>query len=291
MADTISPFKIMKKIIICIVFAFASLSALAGTVKNIVMPSEVLGVEKPVSVYLPDGYDLSEMSYPVLYLLHGAWGNNLDWVDKGSMKEIADLTIKSGKAVPMIIVMPDARGTGADFAGPHMGYFDQSGWEYEKYFYDELIPYIESNFRVVGGKNNRAIAGLSMGGGGSVAYGQNYPDYWGSVCALSAALGDFGGLDNSDGQKESRNGMAKYNQIRFVEDASPETVEKLRSIRWYVDCGDDDFLADNNVAFFRAMKGKKIPFEYRMRDGAHNWTYWRTALPEVLSFISIGFPH
>lgn len=279
----------MKRIIVSIVILMACMPGFSGTVKNIVMKSEVLGEDKPLTVYLPDGYEKSNQSYPVLYLLHGAWGNDRDWTDKGSAKEIADLTIKAGKATPMIIVMPDARGTDANFAGPHMGYFDQQGWNYEKYFYEELIPYIESNFRVTGGKKNRAIAGLSMGGGGAVAYGQNYPDWWSSVCSLSGALGNFGGLDNSDGLKESRNGMAKYNQIKFVEDADPATVEKLRDIRWFSDCGDDDFLAINNVEFYKAMKSKKIPMEYRMRDGAHNWTYWRTSLPEVLGFVSMGF--
>lgn len=272
-----------------IALALISLSASAGTVKNLSMPSAVLGEEKLFTIYLPDGYEESDKSYPVLYLLHGAWGNDRDWTAAGSAGEIADLTIRSSQATPMIIVMPDARGTEPNFAGPHMGYFNQEGWDYEEYFYNELIPYIEANYRVIGDKKHRAIAGLSMGGGGATAYGQNYPDYWGSVCALSAAVGDFASIGNEDGLEVSRRGMSRYNQIKYVEDATPEQVEALKSVRWYVDCGDDDFLADANISLYRAMKHKGIPLEYRMRDGAHNWTYWRTALPAVLTFVSAGF--
>lgn len=253
------------------------------------MPSEILGEEKTYTIYLPDGYEESDRSFPVLYLLHGAWGNDEDWTRQGAAAEIADLTIRNSQATPMIIVMPDARGTEPNFAGPHMGYFNQDGWNYEDYFYNEFIPYIESHYRVISGKKHRAIAGLSMGGGGSMAYGQNYPDYWGSVCALSAAVGDFGSVGNGDGLEKSRQGMARYNQIKYVEDATPEQVEAMKSVRWYVDCGDDDFLADANVQLYRAMKHKGIPLEYRMRDGAHNWTYWRSALPSVLSFVTAGF--
>lgn len=279
----------MKLIPIASFLLLAGFSASAGTVKNLSMPSKVLGEEKTFTIYLPDGYEDSDRSFPVLYLLHGAWGNDEDWTKQGSAAEIADLTIRNSQATPMIIVMPDARGTDPNFAGPHMGYFNQDGWNYEDYFYQELIPYIESNYRVLGGKKNRAIAGLSMGGGGSMAYGQNYPGYWGSVCSLSGAVGDFGSAGNADGLEISRKGMARYNQIKYVEDATPEQVEALKTVRWYVDCGDDDFLADANVGLFRAMKHKGIPLEYRMRDGAHNWTYWRTALPSVLTFVSAGF--
>lgn len=279
----------MKLKTIASLLLLPAISASAGTVKNLSMPSTILGEDKTYTIYLPDGYEDSGSSYPVLYLLHGAWGNDRDWTEKGSADEIADLAIRNSQATPMIIVMPDARGTDPNFAGPHMGYFNQDGWNYEDFFYQEFIPYIENNYRVAAGKKNRAIAGLSMGGGGSVAYGQNYPDYWGSVCSLSGAVGNFASADNADGLEVSRKGMSRYDQVRFVENATPEQLEALKTIRWYVDCGDDDFLADSNVALYTAMKHKGIPLEYRMRDGAHNWTYWRTALPSVLGFVSAGF--
>lgn len=279
----------MKNAIIGTITAVMALSATAGTVKNLSMPSKILGEDKTYTIYLPDGYDESDKSYPVLYLLHGAWGKDTDWTTAGAAGEIADLTIRNSEATPMIIVMPDARGIDPNLAGPHMGYFNQEGWNYEEYFYQELIPYIESNYRAKSGKKNRAIAGLSMGGGGAVAYGQNYPEYWGSVCGLSGALGNFKDIGNEDGNQISRRGMSRYNQIQFVQDATPEQVDAMKGIRWYIDCGDDDFLAFPNVEFYKAMKMKQIPLEFRMRDGAHNWTYWRTALPKVLNFVSAEF--
>lgn len=266
-----------------------SLPCVAGTVEHITMPSHVLGVDKPVTIYLPDGYGDTDKTYPVLYLLHGAWGGDRDWVDKGSAHEIADLTIRCGQAVPMVIVMPDARGTDPDMAGPNMGYFNQPGWNYEDYFYTELMPYVESNYRVYADKQHRAVAGLSMGGGAAVAYGQNYPDTWGAVCTLSGAVGDFGSPDNKDGVNNSRGGMARYNQLKFVQEADEDAVKALKTTRWYADCGDDDFLADYNIRFYSVMRQKGIPMEFRMRNGAHNWTYWRTALPDVLTFLSTGF--
>lgn len=279
----------MKCTVFGTIMAITFASGAAGTVKNLSMPSQVLGEEKTFTIYLPDGYDESDRSYPILYLLHGAWGTDKDWSTAGAAGEIADLTIRNSQATPMIIVMPDARGTEPNFAGPHMGYFNQEGWNYEDYFYQELIPYIESNYRVIGGKKNRAISGLSMGGGGTAAYAQNYPDFWGSACVLSGAIGDFASVGNEDGLYESRKGMSRYNQIQFVKDATPSQIDDLKSVRWYIDCGDDDFLALNNVELYKAMREKGIPLEFRMRDGAHNWTYWRDALPSVLSFVSAGF--
>lgn len=279
----------MKKIILCAAFAAGFAAANAGTVENLTMPSKILGENKTLTVYLPDDYESTADAYPVLYLLHGAWGTDRDWTDKGSAHELADLAIKNGTAAPMIIVMPDARGINDDYAGPHMGYFNQPDWNYEDYFFQELIPYVENKYRVKTDKQHRAIAGLSMGGGGAVAYGQQYPEMFGAVCSLSGALGNFAVDSEGDSLNGSRGGMARYNQTGFVNAADEDAVNKLKSIRWFVDCGDDDFLALKNIDFFRAMIEKGIDLEYRMRDGAHNWTYWRTALPAVFQFVSYNF--
>lgn len=277
----------MKHILSLILIAAASAFSRAGTVHHLSMPSQILGEEKPVTVYLPDGYEDGDASYPVLYLLHGAWGCDRDWTDKGSAAEIADLAIRSGMATPMVIVMPDARGTDPDLAGPHMGYFDQPDWQYEKYFYEELIPFVESEFRIVGGKGARAIAGLSMGGGGAVVYGQRYPHWWGSVCSLSGALGHVPPL--SGATETFSESLRRNDALAFLNVSGKDNADSLRSVRWLIDCGDDDFLWEGNIEFYRAMRHLGIPVEFRMRDGAHNWTYWRTGLPAILTFISQGF--
>lgn len=281
----------MKKYIISLFAACALLSADAkgSTVVHCTMPSEVLGQEKSYTVYLPDGYGESTKSYPVLYLLHGAWGTDRNWSEQGSMQEIADRTIASGFAVPMIVVMPDARGTGENYGGARMGYFSVPGWDYEKYFHEELIPLIDSTYRTIPDKKHRAIAGLSMGGGGAVGYAQQYPEYYGTSCSLSGAVGFASRKDVTAVEENFDKSVVRTDPTVFVENATPEQLENLRSVRWYADCGDDDFLYDCNIAFYKAMREQNIPIEYRMRDGAHNWTYWRSALPSVLQFCSIGF--
>jgi enterochelin esterase-like enzyme len=275
--------RIMKKIALSLLAVCAGLGATAqgqgqgSRIEEGTMTSALLGVEKPYLVYLPAGYDASPgKSYPVLYLLHGASDDHTAWRDKGNIRLIFDEQIEAGLTLPMIVVMPDARGEGDNNMGKNMGYFNQPGWPYEDHFFAEFIPYIEKTYRIVGDKRHRAVAGLSMGGGGSAGYAQRHPEMFSSAAPLSGALA----------------GMSRgpaNNHVEFVRNATPEQVEALRSVRWWVDCGDDDFLWQANIDFFRAMKEKGIPLQFRTRNGAHNWEYWQTAMPAVFTFISIGF--
>lgn len=129
---------------------------------NLSLKSTILKSERKFAVYLPPDYETSQRSYPVLYLLHGSGDDQTGWVQFGEVLHITDKAIKKGKATPMIIVMPDAK-TG------QLGYFnDINGqWRYEDFFFNELIPYVEKTYRIKGEKRYRAVAGLSMGGGGS----------------------------------------------------------------------------------------------------------------------------
>ncbi len=275
----------MKKILLSL-FVLATLGAAAqqrSRVEEATMKSDLLGCEKSYLVYLPAGYDADpEKKYPVLYLLHGAGDDHTGWRDKGVMQLICDEHIESGLCLPMIVVMPDASGEGGGPGGgatKNRGYFNQPGWPYEDHFFTEFIPYIEKTYRIVGDKRHRAVAGLSMGGGGSAAYAQRHPEMFSSACPLSGALGGM--------NRTTEAGRA--NPVGFVAEAGPAEVEALKTVRWYVDCGDDDFLWQANIEFYRLMREKGIPLQYRMRNGGHNWEYWQTALPSVLTFISVGF--
>jgi len=243
--------------------------------------SALLGLEKSYLVYLPAGYDAEpNRKWPVLYLLHGSGDDHTGWRDKGQMKIITDEHIESGLTLPMIVVMPDASGVGGGPSGGatrNRGYFNQPDWPYEDHFFAELIPHIERTYRVVADKQHRAVAGLSMGGGGSVGYAQHHPEMFSSACPMSGSLG---GMSRP---------TAANNHVAFVENATEEQVAQLKSVRWWVDCGDDDFLWQANADFFRAMKQKGIPLQYRVRNGGHNWEYWQTALPSVMTFVSVGF--
>ena len=167
-----------------------SLSAQRGQRSRIVTDtifSQVLNTERAYTVYLPKSFNADKArKYPILYLLHGMTDTNSSWAEKGQMKPVIDRLIDRGEIDELIVVTPDAGGS--DVNRQQNGYFDMPGWEYEKFFYTEFLPYIEETYRVIGDKQHRAIAGLSMGGGGSTGYGQRHPDMFCAVYAMSAWL-------------------------------------------------------------------------------------------------------
>ncbi len=256
-------------------------------IETCTIPSRILGTEKNCTVYLPAGYDTSGEQYPVLYLLHGASGCHTDWTQKGDMQRIADAAFAEGMARQMIVVMPDAAGEGENYTGKHMGYFDVPGWNYEQFFFEEFIPAVESRYRIRGDKSHRAIAGLSMGGGGSAAYALHHPELFGSACSLSGLLDAFPGpRNNEDAFQQS---IVDNSPVKLLREMDEEKLAAVRQVRWWVDCGDDDFLAKCNVDFYALMRQRWVPLQYRMRDGGHTWHYWQTGLEPILTFISTGF--
>lgn len=272
-------------------FIPAFLLAQSKVKDNLSMPSKFLKGERKYAIYLPPDYDASERSYPVLYLLHGGGDDQTGWVQFGEVQHIADKAFAAGTATPMIIVMPDAN-TG------RRGYFNdvKNEWRYEDFFFEEFMPFIEKTYRIKAEKRFRAVAGLSMGGGGSFIYALHHPELFSSACPLSAATGPlkleetkpylerFGGKAGTDAENEAY--YKKYSVLAQIE-AMPDDQKK--AVRWYIDCGDDDFLFEGNALAHIAMRKKEIPHEYRVFNGGHTWTYWRTALPTVLAFVSDAF--
>jgi enterochelin esterase-like enzyme len=225
-----------------------------------------------------------------LYLLHGAGDDQTGWVQFGEVLHIADKAINEGIATPMIIVMPDAN-TG------QRGYFNSiSGdWKYEDFFFQEFIPFIEKTYRIKSDKRYRAVAGLSMGGGGTFMYALHHPELFSSACPLSASVGPLNLQEASTRYKRDNPNLTdsqiesyfrQHNAIDLVNNL-PEDQKK--AVRWFIDCGDDDFLYEGNSLVHIAMRKKDIPHEFRVRDGSHSWTYWRESLPVVLSFVSDAF--
>ena len=258
---------------------------------NLSLKSEILKSERKYAVYLPPDYESSERSYPVLYLLHGGGDDQTGWIQFGEVLHIADKAIRQGISTSMIIVMPDAN-TG------RRGYFNdpKGNWNYEDFFFKELMPHVEEKYRIKGEKRYRAIAGLSMGGGGSFMYALHHPELFSSACPLSASTGPLT-LEDTESKLAKRSDQ-KYSEAEkesyFKSHSASELVntmpvDKLKSVRWYIDCGDDDFLYEGNSLVHIAMRKRDIPHEFRIRDGAHNWTYWRESLPKVLEFVSMTF--
>ena len=258
---------------------------------NLSMPSKILKGERKYAIYLPPDYESSQRSYPVLYLLHGGGDDQSGWVQFGEVLHIADKAILNGDATAMIIVMPDAN-TG------QRGYFNdiKGEWRYEDFFFQEFMPFIEKTYRIKGEKRYRAVAGLSMGGGGSFVYALRHPELFSSACPLSASIGPLS-LDDTRDYLKRRNVSYKsdaelegyFKNISVVELVNRIPADQKKAVRWYIDCGDDDFLFEGNSLVHIAMRKKEIPHEFRIHDGGHTWTYWRNALPTVLSFVSEAF--
>lgn len=257
---------------------------------NLKMESKILKMERKFAVYLPPDYETSSRSYPVLYLLHGLGDDQTGWIQYGEVKKIADNSIKNGDATPMIIVMPDAN-TG------RVGYFNipSQRWMYEDFFFEELMPYVESKYRIKSGKRFRAISGLSMGGGGTLTYALHRPDLFSAAAPLSAGTGSTDVDESLERIKRYGIEFTREEMKNLLENNHPLNLIKkmklsdINSIRWYIDCGDDDYLFEDNSLLHIAFSKKGIKHEYRVRDGAHNWTYWRESLPLVLEFVSEGF--
>lgn len=285
----------MKRTASCIISIMLSTCLCGQTGKvsdHLSTASAILNSEIQYSIYLPPDYDTSQRSYPVLYLLHGAGATgHLSWVQCGEVLHIADKAIKDGHSTSMIIVMPDAN------AGKK-GYFNsiKGDWRYEDFFFSEFIPFIEKKYRIRGEKRFRAIAGLSMGGGGTFIYALHHPELFSSACPLSANAGPLsltGTKEHLEKWKKEtvtdNEAEAYYQRYSVVNGVENMPEEQKKAVRWYIDCGDDDFLFEGNSLVHIAMRKKGIPHEFRIRDGGHTWTYWRSALPEVLSFVSQAF--
>ncbi len=255
--------------------------------------SNILNMERSYSVYLPPGYDESDQSYPVLYLLHGGGDDHTGWVQFGQVQHIADKAIAEGKAARMIIVMPDANTT-------RRGYFNdiRGDFNYEDFFFKELIPHIEKTYRVRSERRYRAVAGLSMGGGGTIFYALHQPDMFAAAAPLSASTGSWtleqqktrlGDAASKVNNSQIEAYFKRHSVEGIINNASDEDLKKIKGIRWYISCGDDDFLYEGNSLMHIAFKKKEIPHEYRVKDGAHTWSYWRMELPLVLEFVSKSF--
>jgi enterochelin esterase-like enzyme len=284
----------MKRLSLLLIIALALPSFSAGASKIVTdsLRSEILNSQVKFNVYLPDGFGKTEKQYPVVYLLHGLYGTYADWAERGGMKAIADELIASGEALPMVIVMPNAGSP--DVHNVQNGYFNVEGWNYEDFFFKEFIPTVEARYRCIGDKGHRAVMGLSMGGGGSTVYAQRHPDMFSSCYAMSAWQDNK--TDNvrrphSTGDKLDIvcQSVCEHSSLDFMDNADAATVEALRTVKWFIDCGDDDFLLVLNEQLHQKMLAAKIKCEFRVRNGGHTWEYWHTALRMALPFASRSF--
>jgi len=253
--------------------------------------SAKLGCEQKYNVYLPSGYDAAK-SYPVIYLLHGLYGDYSNWAGTGRMKDVADELIACGELVPTVIIMPNAGDN--DVHNYQNGYFNVKDWPYEDFFFEEFLPAAEQKYNCGGCKGKRAIMGLSMGGGGSIVYAQRHPDLFSSAYGMSAWLDnkhrEVRG-SNKPGSKLSitDESVREHSALDFIDNADDATKAQLKTVKWFLDCGDDDSLMLLSVQLHLKMNEAGIKNELRVRNGGHTWEYWHTALRLSLPFASRNF--
>jgi len=282
---------------ICVMlFLFGSnVFAQKGTAYNDkVLESQILKQTTHYSIYLPPGYETSSLEYPVLYLLHGGGDNWKDWLLKGQAAAIADATIASGEAPEMIIVMPDG------MQNWYNNRFD-GAFDYEDYFFEELIPHIEATYRCRTEKQYRAISGLSMGGRGCLLYSLKHPDKFQACYGMSIGM-----FMESRAKQPGWDGSAWYGEKYFgplkADGSLPDLwyendtytlaknlPEKQRNAVIYaIELGDDEINRDQ-LEMVLTMKESKIPVEVRVIDGGHNWVLWRKSLPNAMKFVGECF--
>ena len=264
-----------------------------GRVERVEYNSNVVGITRPAMVYLPPGY-AADRKYPVLYLLHGIGGNETHWTAIGNAHVILDNLIADKKAAPMIVVMPNGRASaepstlfvgrgrpgGAGAAEPGalgaagarglegrggaaMGVEFQAYAAFERELLTDLIPFIESRYAVNSSREQRALAGLSMGGGQSLNIGLNNLNTF-------ASIGGFSSAPNT------------LPPAQLVKD--PAAAREKLTLLW-VSCGDQDSLFNISEGVHNHLADQKVPHVWHVDSGAHTFPVWKNDLYHFASLL------
>ena len=245
-----------------------------GSVSRVWYESPVLNINRRLSVYTPPGYEVGREEYPVLYLLHGAGGDEEAWLALGRTAQIMDNLIARGEAEPMIVVMTNGNPTqsaapGESEKGLIVPAFDISKMnqgEFETTFPD-VIKFIENNYRAKSGKTNRAIAGLSMGGYHSLHISKEFPDMFDYIGLFSAAIFPPEG-STAEIYKDFEGKLSK--QFK----GNPKL--------YWIAIGEDDFLYEDNVKYRQILDKHGFPYVYYESPEGHIWKNWRIYLTEFV---------
>jgi enterochelin esterase family protein len=243
-----------------------------GSVTRRWYASPGLKMERRITVYTPPGYESGKDKYPVLYLLHGAGGDEEAWMTLGRASQILDNLLAQGKIKPMIVVMPNGNviqeaAPGEESKGFYKPQFMIPGTmegTYETNFKD-IIRFVESSYRVKADKANRAIAGLSMGGFHSLHISRLYPNTFDYVGLFSAAI-----------MPRQTNGNTAYERIDETLAVQMKNGYKL----YWIACGKTDFLYKNNTEYREKLDKMGMKYVYRESEGGHTWRNWRVYLSE-----------
>ncbi len=277
----------------CLLPSHLTAQETASRVKYKMFHSKALNQEKRGAVYLPAGYDTSDKTYPVIYFLHGLFGSENRWEQRGA-KSIVDKLIADGTITPAIIAIAD---------GDNSFYVNAVNGQaaYEDYIINDFLPYIESTYRIDPRRSQRAISGISMGGFGSLMLGMRHPDLFSSVSAHSAVLIPVP-LDQLP-PRLLQSYQAQFFEAVFGNPVNEahwrqhhpvdliNTATDLTTVSWYFDCGTEDRYGFHRGAakLHNLMEYSSIPHEYHLFPGGHGWEYVRSTLHRSLSFHSKNF--
>lgn len=239
--------------------------------------SKLMAREMPYRILLPKSYEAAKTErYPVIYLLHGLYGSYTNWTDKTKVAEYAG-------RYGFIIVTPE----GAN--GWYTDSVSKPNDKYESYIIKELIPEVDKKFRTKADRDDRIVAGLSMGGYGAVKFGLKYPELFTLVGAFSGAFGTSDFTEKAAGEIGKTvdvvygpvgSDTRKANDVFALLEAATD-VKKLPFV--YQACGTEDFLFSSNRTFDELLIKRKIAHEYRERPGIHNWAFWDDQIKEFLA--------
>jgi enterochelin esterase-like enzyme len=248
-----------------------------GILSKVWYNSPVLGLTRRMYIYTPPGYESVKSKYPVLYLLHGAGGDEDAWTTLGRTCQILDNLIAQGKALPMLVVMTNGNPNQAAAPGeapetkqsntPSTGPGAMISGKFEESLVKDVVPYVEKNYRVIADRDHRAVAGLSMGGFHTQNITNSNPGMFSYIGVMSMGLlntKQFGGQDNTE-QLEKQLDILKSSGVKL----------------YWIGCGKEDFLY-KSVVDLRAMLDKhQFKYTYHESTGGHTWANWRIYLSEL----------
>ncbi|MCX8155776.1 MAG: alpha/beta hydrolase-fold protein [Verrucomicrobiae bacterium] len=226
-----------------------------GTVRHHTYWSKPLDRLRELVVYTPPDYEQNRSKYPVLYLQHGMGDNHATWTVHGKAHWILDNLIAQKRAKPMLIVMMDGHA-----ATSMMGGLTNNTALFERDLLEEVMPFIESNYRVRKEAASRALVGLSMGGGQALTIGLNHTDIFGWVGGFSSA---------TPSREAIKSALEK-----------PELTNRRLKLLW-IACGRSDFLIKMNQDFVANLQSLGIRHEWVLTEGGHTWPVWRSYLAEL----------
>ncbi len=243
--------------------------------------SKTLARKWSYNVYLPDGYENSEVRYPVFYLLHGNGQTKNAWSEAGEIQPTTDALIASGAIPPTIIVMPDAGTT---------WYVDRKE-DMESAFITDLMNDVAANFRTVETREGRLIGGLSMGGFGALRFALKYPEKFAAAALLSPAIYAPEPPENSSARRVGVFGAPEFDAEIWQQYNYPVLLEayfaKGQPVPMYINSGDDDeFMIEADAAkLYGVLRQRAHPAELRIVNGAHDWSVWRSTIGDAMTYI------